>query len=43
VLFLERLHILSYSSAGLDVCEQFMDFNGVIKDEDLIAQKNASV
>ncbi|XP_051210704.1 TATA-binding protein-associated factor BTAF1 isoform X2 [Lolium perenne] len=25
---------------GLDVCEQFMDFNDVIKDEDLLAQKN---
>ncbi|KAE8789291.1 modifier of transcription 1-D1 [Hordeum vulgare] len=25
---------------GLDVCEQFMDFNDVFKDEDLLAQKN---
>ncbi|KAF8783592.1 hypothetical protein HU200_000532 [Digitaria exilis] len=25
---------------GLDVCEQFMDVNDVIKDEDLLAQKN---
>lgn len=28
------------SSAGLDVCEQFMDVSDVIKDEDLLAQKN---
>jgi TATA-binding protein-associated factor len=28
------------SIAGLDVCEQFMDVNDVIKDEDLLAQRN---
>lgn len=33
-------YFFSYSSAGLDVCEQFTDFNDVFKDEDLLAQKN---
>lgn len=39
VYFLYALLTFQYSTAGLDVCEQFMDVSDVIKDEDLLAQK----
>ncbi|KAF9615352.1 hypothetical protein IFM89_023003 [Coptis chinensis] len=42
VLTSKLLLSLEWSLAGLDVCEQFMDVNDVIKDEDLLVNKFSS-